>query len=152
MQRIRRERGLIRKQRRKYQRKQDLAALKAPWRLVQQISADNQGPRRYPYYWPQMKHCGLPTVQYSARAARSGLQFFAFASRRSAKARALFAQRIQRYRQRCGVDLWHMVWQTDNGREYIGELQPDGSRPGFLQAVTCFGSQHEHIPSAAHTY
>jgi len=40
IQRIWRAHGLIQKRRRKYQRKQDLAAVKATWRLFQQISAD----------------------------------------------------------------------------------------------------------------
>src|ERR1700752_2513965 len=40
IQRIWREHGLIAKRRRKYQPKQDLAAIKATWRLFQQISAD----------------------------------------------------------------------------------------------------------------
>lgn len=54
--------------------------------------------------------------------------------------------------QRCGVNLKDVTWQTDNGGEFIGERQKDGSRSGFPAAVTYFGSQHERIPPAAHTY
>lgn len=152
MQRIWRQHGLLRPRRRKYQRKQDLAAFKATFRLFQQISADTKDLVDIPHYWPQMKRRGLPAVQYTAREIRSGLQFLAFAQRRSAGASALFADRIQRHLQRCGVDLRHLVWQTDNGGEFVGELQKDGSRSGFPAAVTGFGSQHERIPPAAHTY
>ncbi len=152
MQRIWRQHGLIKKRRRKYQRKQDLAAFKATWRLFQQISADTKDLFDIPHYWPQMRARSLPRVQYTARDVRSGLQFLAFASHRSAGASALFAHRIQRHLKRCGVDLRHLVWQTDNGGEFIGEQQPDGSRSGFPAAVTGFGSQHERIPPAAHTY
>ena len=152
MQRIWREQGLIKKRRRKYQRKQDLAALKATWRLFQQISADTKDLGDIPHYWPQMKRRGLPAVQYTAREVRSGLQFLAYASRRSAQASSLFAQRIQVHLRRCGVNLQDVTWQTDNGAEFIGELQPDGSRSHFPAAVTYFGSQHERIPPAAHTY
>jgi len=94
----------------------------------------------------------LPAIQYTAREVRSGLQFLAFASRRSAAASTLFAQRIQSHLQRCGVDLRHLAWQTDNGGEFIGALQPDGSRSHFPAAVRSFGSQHQRIPPAAHTY
>jgi transposase len=152
MPRIWRENGLIKKRRRKYQRKQDLAALKATWRLFQQLSADTKDLGDIPHYWPQMKCRGLPAVQYPAREVRRGLPFLAYASRRSAGASARFADRIQRHLARCGVDLPPRVGQTDNGGEFIGELQKDGSRSGFPQAVTCFGSQHERIPPAAHTY
>jgi len=150
--RILQEHGLIHPRRRRYQKKQDLAALKATWALFQQISADTKDLDDIPHYWPQMKTLGLPAVQYTAREVRSGLQFLAFASQRSARASALFAQRIQTHLQRCGVVLRDLTWQTDNGGEFIGELQPDGSRSHFPAAVTYFGSQHERIPPAAHTY
>ncbi len=51
--RIWREHGLIRKRRKKYQRKQDLAAVKATWRLFQQISADTKDLCDIPQFWPQ---------------------------------------------------------------------------------------------------
>jgi transposase len=152
LERIWRAHGLIRKRPRKYQRKQDLAAWKATFRLFQQISADSKDLGDIPHYWPQMKARRLPAVQYTAREIRSGLQFLAFAERRSAAASALFAQRIQRHLERSGIDLKHLAWQTDNGSEFIGELQPDGSRSGFPAAVTYFGSEHQRIPPGAHTY
>jgi len=150
--RILREHGLLPRRRRKYQKKQDLAAVKETWALFQQISADTKDLDDIPHYWPQMRARGLPVVQYTAREVRSGLQFLAYASRRSAQASTLFAQRIQTHLQRCGVHLRDVTWQTDNGGEFIGELQPDGSRSHFPAAVTYFGSQHERIPPAAHTY
>jgi transposase len=150
--RILREHGLTRRRRRKYQKKQDLAALKETWALFQQISADTKDLDDIPHYWAQMKAHGLPAVQYTAREVRSGLQFLAFASRRSAQASTLFAQRIQAHLQRCGVHLRDVTWQTDNGGEFVGEQQPNGSRSGFPRAVTFFGSQHVRIPPAAHTY
>ncbi len=152
IQRLWREHGLVRKRRRKYQRKQDLAAWKATFRLFQQISADTKDLDDIPQYWPQMKTRGLPAIQYTAREIRSGLQFLAYASRRSAGASTLFAQRIQTHLRRCGINLKDLTWQTDNGGEFIGELQPDGSRSHFPAAVTYFGSQHDRIPPAAHTY
>ena len=152
IQRIWHEHGLVQPRRRKYQRKQDLAALKATWRLGQQISADTKDLDDIPHYWPQMQARGLPLIQYTAREVRRGLQFLAFAQHRSPGASALFAYRIQSHLQACGVDLPNLVWQTDNGGEFIGALEPDGSRSGFPRAVTFFGSQHARIPPAAHTY
>jgi transposase len=141
---------LIHRRRKKYQRKQDLAALKATWRLFQQISADTKDLDDIPHYWPQAQALDLPVVQYTAREVRSGLQFLAFAPRRSAAASACFAQRIQAHLARCGIELRHLVWQTDNGGEFVGELQKDGSRTGFPSALG--DSQHQRIPPAAHTY
>src|SRR3990170_5323678 len=150
--RLLREHGLLRPRRRKYQKKQDLAALKETWALFQQISADTKDLDDIPHSWPQMKARALPALQYTAREVRSGLQFVAFAAPRSAQASQLFAQRVQIHLQRCGVVLRDLTWQTDNGGEFIGELQPDGSRSHFPAAVTYFGSQHDRIPPGAHTY
>jgi len=94
----------------------------------------------------------LPLIQYTAREVRSGLQFLAFAQHRSPGARALFAYRIQSHLSACGLDLPNLVWQTANGGEFIGALQPDGARSGFPRAVRFFDSQHQRIPPAAHTY
>ncbi len=150
LERIWRAHGLIQKRRRKYQRKQDLAAVKATWRLFQQISADTKDLDDIPHYWPQIKARGLPAIQYTAREVRSGLLFWSFAQRRSAAASAVFAARVQRHLDHYGVSLRDLVWQTDNGSEFIGELQEDGSRQGFPAALG--DSQHVRIPPAAHTY
>ena len=148
--RIWRQHGLVPKRRRKYQKKQDLAAVKATWRLFQQISADTKDLDDIPHYWPQMQARRLPAIQYTAREVRSGLQFLAFASRRSAAASTLFAQRIQSHLARCGVELQHLAWQTDNGSEFLGGHDDLGHRAGFPAALG--DSQHPRIPPAAHTY
>jgi transposase len=73
IQRILRHHGLLQPRRRRYQRKQDLAALKETWALFQQISADTKDLGEIPHYWPPIKARGLPTVHYTARKGRSGL-------------------------------------------------------------------------------
>ena len=139
--RIWREHGLLEKRRRKYQKKQDLAHIKAQWALFQQISADTKDLNNIPRYWRQAQRLRLPVVQYSAREIRSGLFFWAFAQARSASASAVFASRIQQHLDRYGVSLRDLVWQTDNGAEFKGD---------FPKALG--DSQHVRIPPAAHTY
>jgi transposase len=150
IQRIWREHGLIRKRRKKHQRKQDLAAVKATWRLFQQISADTKDLCDIPQFWPQAQSLRLPLVEYTAREVRSGLLFWAFAQKRSAAASAVFAARIQQHLDRWGVNLRDLAWQTDNGSEFIGGHDPQGHRTGFPAALG--DSQHVRIPPAAHTY
>ncbi len=150
LERIWRVHGLMPKRRRKYQRKQDLAAVKATWRLFQQISADTKDLDDIPHFWPQAQALGLPVVQYTARDVRSGLLFLAFAQRRSAAASEVFAARIQRHLSRYGVSLRDLVWQTDNGGEFIGRHNPHGPRSGFPAALG--DSEHVRIPPGAHTY
>jgi transposase len=142
--------GLIARRRRKYQRKQDLAAVKATWRLFQQISADTKDLADIPHYWPQAKKLGLPWFQYTAREVRSGLLFLAYAERLSAAASSVFAGRVQRHLDRYGIPLRDLVWQTDNGGEFIGRDEGLPRRVGFPTALG--DSQHVRIPPAAHTY
>ncbi|MHB8527452.1 MAG: helix-turn-helix domain-containing protein, partial [Candidatus Acidiferrales bacterium] len=141
LERIWREHGLMKKRRRKYQRKQDLAHIKAQWTVFQQISADTKDLDDIPHYWPQVRRLGLPIIQYTAREVRSGLLFWSFAEKRSASASAVFASRVQQHLHRYGVSLRDLVWQTDNGGEFKGDF------PKALGA-----SQHVRIPPAAHTY
>jgi hypothetical protein len=141
MQRIWREHGLLKSRKKKYQRKQDLAHIKARWALFQQISADTKDLDDIPYYWPQAQQLGLPAIQYTARDVRSGLLFWSFAEKRSAEASAVFAARIQQHLDRYGVSLRDLVWQTDNGGEFKGTFP-----------TTLGDSQHVRIPPAAHTY
>jgi len=150
LERLWRAHGLIQPRRRKYQRKQDLAAVKATWRLFQQLSADTKDLKDIPHYWPQAQRLRLPLIQYTAREVRSGLLFLAFASQRTAGASQLFAQRLQRHFAAHGVDLRHLVWQTDNGTEFIGGHDDTGRPTGFPAALG--DSQHVRIPPAAHTY
>jgi transposase len=141
LERIWREHGLLRKRRRKYRRKQDLAHIKERWALFQQISADTKDLDDIPRYWEQAQRLKLPVIQYTARDVRSGLLFWAFAEGRSASASAVFAARIQQHLDRYGVSLRDLVWQTDNGGEFKGD---------FPKALG--DSQHVRIPPAAHTY
>ncbi|MCI0402590.1 MAG: helix-turn-helix domain-containing protein, partial [Acidobacteria bacterium] len=150
LERIWRAHGLIHRRRRKYQRKQDLAHAKAQWRLFQQISADTKDLKDIPHFWPQAQRLRLPLIQYTAREVRSGLLFLAFASRRTAGASQLFAERVQRHLAAHGVELRHLVWQTDNGTEFIGSHDDTGHPTGFPAALG--SSQHVRIPPAAHTY
>ena len=64
IQRIWRQHGLIRKRQKKYQRKQDLAAVKATSRLFQQISADTKDLCDIPQFWPHAQRLHLPLVGY----------------------------------------------------------------------------------------
>jgi len=150
LERIWRQHGLLKKRPRKYQRKQDLAHIKTTWRVFQQISADTKDLDDIPHYWPQLQALGLPAVQYSARDVRSGWFCWAFAQRRSAAASSVFAARIQQHLARCGISLRDLVWQTDNGSEFIGSYDRHGRRTGFPAALG--DSQHVRIPPAAHTF
>ena len=120
------------------------------WRVFQQISANTKDLNDIPRYWPQAQVFALPAIEYTAREVRSGLPFWAFAQRRSAAASSVFAARIQPHLDRCGISLRDLVWQTDNGSEFIGGHDRRGLATGFPTALG--DSQHVRIPPTAHTF
>ncbi len=122
LERIWRAHGLLQTRRRKYQRKQDLAAIQATWRLFQQISAGTKDLDDIPHYWLQAQRLRLPPIEYTACEVRSGLTFLAFAQQRSAAASAVFATRIQTHLSRYGVSLRDLIWQTDSHTQ--GQSEP----------------------------
>jgi len=72
LERIWRAHVLLHRHRRKYQRKQDLARVKATWRIFQQISADTKDLDDIPHSRPQARAFDLPAVEYTAAMSRSG--------------------------------------------------------------------------------
>ncbi len=63
--------------------KRSLRAVKAQWRLFQQLCTDTKYLQDIPYYWPQMRRLGLPPFQYTVREVVSGLCFTGYADERS---------------------------------------------------------------------
>src|SRR5258708_25290723 len=78
LERIWREHGLLHKRQKKYQRKQDLAHIKAQWALFQQISADTKDLADIPRYWQQAPPLHLPLIHDTTRYIRSRLPFWPF--------------------------------------------------------------------------
>ena len=81
---------------------------------------------------------------------RSGLLFWAFAQRRSAAASPSLPP-ASSSTSIVAASLWRdLVWQTDNGSEFIGGHDRRGHPTGFPAALG--DSQHVRIPPAAHTF
>jgi transposase len=143
--------GLMRVKRRKHHIKNDLRAVKASWRVFEQLDIDVKYLTDIPQYWPHMKRHDLPRYQYTARDVVSGMQFLGFANEISLNYSALFAETVIAHLLKCGVDLANCRVQTDNGSEFIGNwtAKHDSS---FTKAVQKMGLAHWTIPPAAHTY
>jgi transposase len=150
--RILHEHGLIKKRRKKHQRKKDLAAIKAKWPLFGQISVDTKDLKDIPHYWPQMKALQLPKYQFTAREVRSGLMFLGYANQKTAYNACLFIRIICEHLRQCGIEMTVLVFQTDNGSEFIGCFRQDRTRDGFETVVEGFGATHKRIPPGAWSY
>ena len=152
LRRIWRLEGLLRTKRRKHRVKRDLRAVKAAWRLFEQVDLDTKDLDDIPQLWPQIRRLGLPLIQYTAREVVSGLQFLGYAQERSLACATLFARLLLQHLHDCGVDLAGGRFQTDNGSEFIGSPQArhDSAFTHAVQSVT--GLLHQTIPPSAHTW
>ena len=150
--RILNEHGLIKKRRKKHNRKKDLAAIKATWPLFGQITVDTKDLKDIPHYWPQMKSMQLPHYQFTAREVRSGLMFLGYGNQKTATNACLFIQILCNHLKSCGVDMTALKFQTDNGSEFIGCFRQDRTRDGFEAVVEGFGATHKRIPPRAWSY
>lgn len=150
--RIWRQEGLLRVKRKKHRAKNDLRAIKAKWRLFEQLDLDTKALDDIPELWPQIKRLGLPKVQYTCREVVSGLHFVAYAQETSLASATLFASIIQGHLRQNHAQLAPGRWQTDNGSEFIGAWNAKADSAFTRQVQSLPGLQHHTIPPGAHTW
>lgn len=151
--RICREHGLNRPWRRKKtQTKRLLREVKKHWNFCQQIDIDTKNLCDIPEYWRPLKGLNLPQYQYTARDVTTGLLFLGYANELSLSYATLFAERIIRHLQQCGVDLSAATWQSDNGSEFVGSWQAktDSAFTNAIQRIP--GQTHRTIPPGQHRF
>ena len=147
-----REENLIRRKRKKHKTKHDLRAVKAQWRLFQQIDIDTKHLYDIPEYWPQMRKLDLPRFQYTAREVVSGLLFTGFADECSLMYASLFADIVLKHLLSSHADLSPTSIQTDNGSEFIGSWNARHDSCFTTTVQTVHNLTHATIPPAAHTW
>ena len=148
IQRLIRHHGLVRPQPRKHARKKHLRHLKKTWLLFGQLVADTKYLQDIPAYWTAMTRLRLPRFQYTVREVVSGLAFVGYADELSKTYTTLLAEQVSAHLAWHGVDLHRVVWQTDNGSEF---LQGQDQR-GLPATVRALGSDHRYIPPKAYTW
>lgn len=150
--RVIRERGLVRKWRRKkHQVKRCLREIKRRWNLWQQVVLDTKHLDDLPEYWVQAKTLGLPRYQYTARDVTTGSLFLGFSDELSLTYAELFAERIAGHLLGHGADLSKVTWQTDNGSEFIGSWL-SAAESAFTRTIEAAGGTHKTIPPGRHRF
>jgi hypothetical protein len=103
-------------------------------------------------YFPQMIRYRLPEFQYTARDLKTGVAFIAFAYSNNSANAALFAGYISNHLKKYGIELELIVYQTDNGSEFIGNVRKKGESAFQIVVEEEFGITHERIPPSSPTY
>jgi len=150
--RILKEKGLLRKYRRKkHQVKRCLREIKCNWNIWQQISIDTKDLCDLPEYQLQARRLRLPRYQYTAREVTTGALFLGFSDELSLTYAELFAKRIIEHLQSRDVNTGKITWQSDNGSEFIGSWQAV-EKSAFTKTIEAAGSTHKTIPPGAHRF
>ena len=145
--RVLRQRALVRKRRKKHQKKNDLRQIKARYRPIERLQADTKPLFDIPAYWPQMRTHGLPRHQYTVRDVKSGALWIDYADELSTTYATLATERLLVHLRRGGMDLGSTILSTDNGSEYGGAERTERQH-GFHAKIQRAGPTHRFLPPA----
>lgn len=144
--RILKEHGMIRKHRKKYQRKQDLRAVKAMYQSLTQHQEDVKHLYDIPFYWAQMTAMKFPKYEYTIRDAKSGFTVLAFANEYNEQYSEILTEIYLKHLRTFGMNLEDVVIQTDNGSEF-GQKKHNINTPGFINTIVMqLHAEHRFIP------
>jgi transposase len=144
--RILRENKLTRPRRKKYQRKNDLRAVKARYAPFSRLKIDVKFLRDIPHYWPYIAHMGLPSTQYTIREVRLGATFLAFGHEHGILQSTAVIERCLTHLADHGVPMEGVIVQSDGGGEFEGS-QVSRRPGGFGDTIeNRFGATHRIVP------
>ena len=143
IERIIRDYGLVKKRRKKYQKKNDLRAIKARYQSFEKLQMDVKYLTDIPPYWERMKKLKLPRFQYTVRDVKSGMLFLGFADELS----SLHAQEMVKYVLSNMAPYFPgtITVQTDNGVEFSGTTRKHENNH-FRNVIKELGAEHVYIP------
>ncbi len=119
--RILREHQLVRKPRRRHQRKRDLRAIKAAYKPFTRFQMDVKHLYDLPWFWTQIRAHALPRFQYSIRELSCGAQFLAYSNELSKTYATAATDRFLAHLQNHGIQTSEVTIQTDLGSEFDGD-------------------------------
>jgi transposase len=148
--RVIKQRGLIKKKKRRRRKRNDLSALKKRMNFCAKSEVDTKDLSDIETYWPQMKRMGLPRYEYTYRELSTGGCFFAYANENNSTYAGLFAEYVISHLKHYGVDPEEMKIQSDNGVEFIGGVNKNINKLSAFEKVLKNNKiEYERIPPRA---
>ena len=144
IQRILKQHDLVRKRKKKYQKKNDLRAAKQHYKAFGFVQMDVKHLYDMPNYWGQ-KGLQLPQYQYTIRDVKSGAAFLGFSNELSElNARTMIDLFLKQLKEHLPPTQERIV-QTDNGVEFGGTVR-HFNRSAFTQLIESHGAKQVYIP------
>ena len=145
--RVMKQGGLIKPKRRRWKKRRDLSDLKKKMFFFQNSQIDTKDLSDILKYWPLMKRLGLPRYEFALRELSTGLSFFAYADENATTNASCFADYVAKHLLSYGLKTACIIWQTDNGSEYIGNVRKKTNRKSaFEKVLLSHEIEHGRIP------
>ena len=148
--RVIKQKGLIEKKKKRWKRRKDLRELKAKYKAFEKGEIDVKDLSDIYHYWPFMRGLGLPRYEYTYRELSLGASFLAYADENNSTYASLFAKYIAEHLKSYGIELATIEYQTDNGSEFIGNVNKRINRlSAFEKTLKEYKIHHGRIPPRA---
>ena len=118
--RILKERGLLRREKRRYQKKRDLREIKKRLKPFEEIQLDIKYLNDIPEFFSYYTRYKLPSYQITARDVRTGVLYYFYTYEKSVLATTMCMKRLLNHLFRYGIKPENITIQTDNGFEFSG--------------------------------
>ena len=145
--RVIKQNGLIKPKRKRWRKRKDLSELKKKMNFFKNSHVDTKDLSDIYQYWPFMRRLRLPRFEYTLRELSCGACFFAYADQNNSTYASLFAQYVIEHLKSYGINTLNIVWQTDNGSEFIGNVKKKINRlSAFERELKANEIEHGRIP------
>ena len=148
--RVIRQNNFIKSKRKRWRKRKDLSELKKKMFFFENSQIDTKDLSDIYQYWPLMKRLRLPRYEYTLRELSTGTCFYAYATANNSTYASLFAKYVIEHLKSYGINTARIMWQTDNGSEYIGSVRKKTNRlSAFENILQEYRIEHGRIPPRA---
>ncbi|MFA5498783.1 MAG: helix-turn-helix domain-containing protein, partial [Candidatus Cloacimonadia bacterium] len=145
------EEGLIKKKKKKYQRRKDMSEIRKQYGPFEKIQVDIKYLTDIPEIALFLRWNNMPLYQITARDYRTGIQYICYCYEKTSTNCGIFIDYLCSHLKESGIDLSKVVFQTDNGKEFVSDSTKKMSL--FEEIVTIkYGATHQRIPPGRPTY
>ena len=149
--RVLKDAGLTRQRKKKYKVQRDLREVKQKMKPFEKIQIDLKELKDIPQYYPFISK-GFPKYQFSARDVRTGITFLSYGYEKSASNVGIFLFYLLSHLKNNNVDLSKVVFQSDNGSEFIGSPKAIYANTPYQNIARKFNVSTVLIPPGAPTF
>ena len=145
--RVIKQNNLIKPKKKRWRKRKDLSELKKRMNFFENSQIDTKDLSDIYQYWPFMRTLKLPRYEYTLRELSIGVTFYAYADENNSTYASLFAKYVIEHLKSYGIHTARIIWQTDNGSEFIGSVRKKINRlSAFQRILTANDIEHGRIP------